>query len=143
MNKFAGIIATSILASDMFSAAAAADSLIAARNIRAGSVITASDIVSPNDIEAMRRAVNVIGMEAVRTFYEGQPLREDDLRKPTLVKRNAIVQMEFAQGAMTINAEGRALDQGGLGDRVRVMNLISKRVVVATVAGNDIVRAKS
>lgn len=142
MNKFAGIIATSILASDMFSVAIA-EELVAARNIRAGSVITATDIVSPNDIDAMRRAVNIIGMEAVRTFYQGQPLREDNLRKPTLVKRNAIVQMAFANGAMTINAEGRALDQGGLGDRVRVMNLISKRIVVATVSGNDSVKAES
>lgn len=142
MKKFAGIIATSILASDMFSVAVA-EELVAARNIRAGSVITATDIVSPNDIDAMRRAVNIIGMEAVRTFYQGQPLREDNLRKPTLVKRNAIVQMAFAQGAMIINAEGRALDQGGLGDRIRVMNLISKRIVVATVSGNDSVKAES
>ena len=126
----------------MFSVAVA-EELVASRNIRAGSVITATDIVSPNDIDAMRRAVNIIGMEAVRTFYQGQPLREDNLRKPTLVKRNAIVQMAFAQGAMTINAEGRALDQGGLGDRVRVMNLISKRIVVATVSGNDSVKAES
>ncbi len=142
MNKFAGIIATSILASDMFSVAVA-EELVAARNIRAGSVITATDIVSPNDLDAMRRAVNIIGMEAVRTFYQGQPLREDNLRKPTLVKRNAIVQMAFSQGSMTINAEGRALDPGGLGDRVRVMNLISKRIVVATVSGNDSVKAES
>ena len=142
MNKFAGIIATSILASDMFSVAAA-EELVAARNIRAGAVITATDIVSPSDLDAMRRAVNIIGMEAVRTFYQGQPLREDNLRKPTLVKRNAIVHIEFSQGSMIINAEGRALDQGGLGDRVRVMNLISKRVVVATVSGTDSVKAKS
>ncbi len=142
MKKFAGIIATSILASDVFSVAIA-EELVAARNIRAGSVITATDIVSPNDIDAMSRAVNIIGMEAVRTFYQGQPLREDNLRKPTLVKRNTIVQMAFNQGAMTINAEGRALDQGGLGDRVRVMNLNSKRIVVATVSGTDSVKAES
>lgn len=142
MNKFAGIIATSILASDMFNVAAAED-LLAARNIRAGAVITASDIVSPTDLTAMRRAVNIIGMEAVRTFYQGQPLDEKLLRKPTIVKRNAIVQMAFSQGAMTINAEGRALDQGGLGDRIRVMNLSSKRVVTATISGPDSVQAKS
>jgi len=142
MNKFAGIIATSILASDMFNVAAAED-LLAARVIRAGDVITASDIVSPTDLTAMRRAVNIIGMEAVRTFYKGQPLDEKQMRKPTIVKRNAIVQMAFSQGAMTINAEGRALDQGGLGDRIRVMNLSSKRIVTATVSGPDSVQAKS
>jgi len=141
MKKFAGIIASSILASDLF-AAAAAEELIAARNIRAGTVITASDIVSPSSHETMRRAVNIIGLEAIRTVYRGQPLHEEALQNPTIVKRNAIVQMEFDKGAMTISAEGRALDQGALGDRIRVMNLLSKRIVMATISGNDSVRAK-
>ncbi|MHA7873514.1 MAG: flagellar basal body P-ring formation chaperone FlgA, partial [Hyphococcus sp.] len=92
---------------------------------------------------AMRRAAGIIGMEAARTLYQGQPLREDLLRKPRLVKRNAVVHMAFSKGAMTINAEGRALDEGGLGDRIRVMNLSSKRVVVATITGADSVKAKS
>ncbi|NOX94409.1 MAG: flagellar basal body P-ring formation protein FlgA [Alphaproteobacteria bacterium] len=141
MKKFAGIIASSILASDMLSAAAAAE-LVAARNIRAGAVITASDIVSPEDVYAMRRAVNIIGLEVRRTVYRGQPLHEEALQQPTLVKRNAIVQMEFSKGSMNISAEGRALDKGAMGDRIRVMNLISKRIVVATVSGSDSVRAK-
>ena len=142
MKKFAGIIAGAILAND-FAAVAAAEELVAARNIRAGDIITASDILSPNNHDAMRRAVNIIGLEATRTFYEGQPVREADLISPTLIKRNAIVQMEFAQGPMTISAEGRALDKGSLGDRIRVMNLLSKRIVVTTVTGNNTVKAKS
>ena len=142
MKKFAGIIATSILASD-FTAAAAAEELLAARNIRAGAVITAADIAKPDDREAIRRAIGIIGMEAARTFYRGQPLDEDNLRKPTLVDRNAIVHMEYNNGPMTISAEGRALDKGGMGERIRVMNLASKRVVTATVTGTDSVRTSS
>lgn len=142
MKKFAGIIAGSILAGDL-AGAAYAEELIAARNIRAGAVITAGDIASPEDTAAMRRAVNMIGKEAIRTFYQGQPLIEEDLRMPTVVKRNAIVQMEYAKGPMIISAEGRALDQGGVGERIRVMNLISKRVVTATIIGADSVRANS
>ena len=142
MKKFAGIIATSILATD-FTAVVAAEELLAARNIRAGAVITAADIANPNDRDAMRRAIGIIGMEAGRTFYRGQPLVENDLRKPTLVERNAIVHMEYNNGPMTISAEGRALDKGAIGDRIRVMNLASKRVVTATVTGNDSVRTSS
>ncbi len=142
MNKFTGIIVTSILASDMMAGAAAED-IFAARNIRAGNALSAEDIVPPEERDAMRRAVKLIGMEAVRTIYRGQPLQETELRKPTLVKRNAIVQMEFAKGPMSISAEGRALDQGGMGDRIRVMNLASRRIVIATVTGTDNVRAKS
>lgn len=142
MKKFAGIIATSILATDLASAAAA-EELIVARNIRAGAIITASDIATPTDREAMRRAIDIIGMEAGRTFYRGQQLDEEALRKPTLVHRNSIVQMEYSKGAMSISAEGRALDKGGIGERIRVMNLLSKRVVTATITGADSVRTSS
>lgn len=140
MKKYAGIIAGSILASG-FSAAYAED-VTAARHIRAGAIVVASDIVTPKEHETMRRAADMIGMEATRTLYKGQPIDEDDLRPPTLVKRNAIVQMEFTKGPMTIMAEGRALDKGGMGERIRVMNLLSKRVVTATVFGADLVKAK-
>ncbi|GJL93747.1 MAG: flagella basal body P-ring formation protein FlgA [Hyphococcus sp.] len=144
MNKFAGIIAGSILASGFsgVTSDAAAEDLFAAKNIRAGAIISAEDIATPSDHDAMRRAVKLIGMEAVRTFYKGQPLDEENLRAPTLVKRNSIVQMEFNKGAMVILAEGRALDQGAMGERIRVMNLLSKRVVSATISGAGAVKAK-
>lgn len=140
MKKFAGLIAGMVLATEP--SLAGDETITAARNIRAGSIIAASDLVTPADRDGMRRAFNLIGLEAVRTFYRGQPVNEEGLRKPTLVKRNMIVQMEFSKGAMTISAEGRALERGGLGERIRVMNLVSKRIVTATVSGEGNVRAK-
>ncbi len=139
MKKFAGVIAMSVLGTSIESAVA--EDVVAARNIRAGSIISAADIITPDDRVALRRAVDIIGMEANRAFYRGQPIDESKLRPPTLIKRNAIVQMEFARGAMTISAEGRALDNGALGDRIRVMNLGSKRIVTVVVTGSDSVKA--
>ena len=140
MKKFAGLIAMSILGTSVETAVA--EDIVAARNIRAGTVISASDIVTPADRIALRRAVDIIGKEASRAFYQGQAIDETKLRAATLIKRNSIVQMEFARGAMTISAEGRALDNGALGDRIRVMNLGSKRIVTVVVTGSDSVRAK-
>jgi flagella basal body P-ring formation protein FlgA len=139
MKKFTGLIATTILAGGY--EAVLAEDIVAARNIRAGSLIVATDIVTPQDRDALRRAIDIVGMEAGRTFYQGQPIDETKLRAPTLIKRNTIVQMEYARGPMTISAEGRALDPGGLGDRIRVMNLGSKRIVTVVVTGENAVRA--
>ena len=141
MKKYAGVIAGLILASEPFAAAVAGE-ITAAKQIRAGSILTAADITTPSDRDAMRRAFELIGREAMRTYYRGQPINEEDFQAPTLVSRNSIVQMEFSKGAMTIFAEGRALDRGGFGDRIRVMNLLSKRVVSATVSGAGNVKAK-
>jgi len=138
MNKFSGLIAASILANT----AAVAEELVVSRNIPAGSIITATDIVTPDDRFALRRAVDIIGMETTRSLYKGQKINENELRTPTLISRNAIVQMEYIKGPMTISAEGRALDKGGLGDRVRVMNLVSKRIVTVIVTGADSVKAQ-
>lgn len=140
MKKFAGLIAMSILGTTIETAVA--EDIVAARNIRAGTVISASDIITPADRIALRRAVDIIGKEASRAFYKGQPIDETKLRAATLIKRNSIVQMEFARGAMTISAEGRALDNGALGESIRVMNLGSKRIVTVVVTGSDSVRAK-
>ncbi len=137
MNKYAGLIAASLLVGTPV----VAEELVTSKVIRAGAIITASDIVAPNDDDALRKAADIIGMETTRTLYKGQTIDKTSLRAPTLISRNAIVLMEYAKGPMTISSEGRALEQGSLGDRVRVMNLISKRIVTVIVTGPNSVRA--
>ncbi len=136
--KFAGIIAAALLANG----AAFAEEPTAARNIRAGSILTASDIVAPKSGDGLREAASLIGLEAARPIFKGEPVSREDLRAPTMVARNAIVTMEFEKGAMVITTEGRALEQGAIGDRVRVMNLGSKRIVTAFVTSANTVRTK-
>lgn len=139
MKKFAGLIAGSILSAGI--PPAAAEDLVAVKHIRVGSIISAADIATPKSMEAMRRASKMIGQESARTLYQGQPIAENDVRAPTLVRRNAIVQMEFQKGMMTISTEGRALDDGGMGSRIRVMNLTSKRVITTIVTSPSTVVA--
>jgi len=43
--------------------------------------------------------------------------------------------ISFAIGALDIRTDGRALDRGALGERVRVMNLASRTVVTGAVSG--------
>lgn len=138
VSRFSGVIAAAILSSGY--APAAASEPVAARYIRAGEIIAAGDIETPQTVDALRRAAKLVGLEASRAIYKGQPLTGDALRKPTLVERNAIVAMEFVKGPLAIAAEGRALEQGGEGQRIRVMNLSSRRVVTAIVVGPNAVR---
>ncbi|MEM8935806.1 MAG: flagellar basal body P-ring formation chaperone FlgA [Pseudomonadota bacterium] len=140
MHKYKAVIATAILASGV--EYAAAEELLAARNIRAGSLISASDIVTPHTDEAMRRAAKAIGMQTARALYKGKPFDEADLEPPTIVDRNEIVTMEYFKGPLMISAEVRALDEGGRGERIRVINLQSKRIVSATIIDAGRVRAQ-
>jgi flagella basal body P-ring formation protein FlgA len=123
--------------------AAAAEPALAAsvtpvRPIRAQTVVSAADLALLE--ESLPGAVGSIeaaaGLEARVTLYPGRPVLADQLGPPALVERNQVVRMVFARGALAIEAEGRALDRGGAGERVRVMNLGSKQIVTGAVAAD-------
>lgn len=140
MKKFTGLIAATILATGY--APTLADEPVAARNIRAGELLAAADIETPASESGLRQAADFIGKEAARSIYRGQRITEQDLRAPTLVARNAVVTMEFSKGRLSIATEGRALDPGAAGARIRVMNIVSRRVVSAVVVDPNTVRIK-
>lgn len=124
--------------------AAAAQQVLAARTLRAGTVIAASDLVWPaTDAGAARaRVARLVGLETRRAVYAGRPLDEADLGPPVLVRRNSVVAMVYRDRGLGIRAEGRSLDSGGEGERVRVINLGSRQQVDAIVTGPDSVEVR-
>ncbi len=105
----------------------------AANNLRAGSVLHRSDLIVEGDND---KALELfVGLELKRAIYQGKTLSPNDVGPPTVVTRNAIVQLEFIRGPLMITTEGRALDAGAVGDSVRVMNLSSKIILTAVITG--------
>ena len=118
-----------------------AESVIATRAIRAGTILSADDIAStPDSVPgAAQRPAEVLGQEARRNLYAGRAILNADLGPPTLVKRNSRVAMIYRTPGLALRTEGRALDSGGVGETVRVMNLSSRAKVFATVLSADTV----
>lgn len=114
---------------------AAADTVIAARTLRAQSIISALDVtIIAGDVSGTYRALDeVLGMEARGVLYAGRPIRIEDLGPPAIIDRNQIVQIVYRTAGMEIVAEGRALGRAGVGDMLRVMNLSSHSVITARV----------
>jgi flagellar basal body P-ring formation protein FlgA len=126
----------------LFPTASLAESLIALRTIQARDIITAEDL-SPVDAVidgALTEASHAVGREARVTIYAGRPIRAADIGAPALVERNQIVPLVYAAGGLQITAEGRALDRGGEGDVIRVMNLSSRVQVTGIVDETGAVR---
>lgn len=113
--------------------AALADSLVATRTIRAQSIIGPDDVtlVAAAIPGALDSAEGALGFETRVALYAGRPIRPSDIGPPAVIDRNQIVPLAFAAGNLTILTEGRALDRGGVGDVIRIMNLGSR----ATVSG--------
>lgn len=104
------------------------------------------EIIGPDDIGWETRRADrlngnlitdpgqMVGQSPKRSLRPGQPVRAGDLRAPVLVPRNGLVTLRLRTGSMTLTVQGRALDEGGLGSVVRVVNLKSKTIVEAVVA---------
>jgi flagellar basal body P-ring formation protein FlgA len=59
---------------------------------------------------------------------------------PSIVRRNDIVPIVYSRGTLSITTEGRVLDDGAAGDRVRVMNLGSRQTVFGIIDANGAVQ---
>lgn len=131
-------LALGILGAVLLANAASAEAVLAARTIRAMDVIGPED-VRLSDMEMPGAATSpeeVVGQEARITLYAGRPIRPADVGPPAVVERNAVIPLIFRSGVLTIATEGRALDRGGPGDVVQVMNLASRTIVLATLSAD-------
>lgn len=113
-----------------------ADSLVATRVIRAHAVVTAEDValVAADLPQALTDPAIAIGQEARVAIYPGRAVRAADLGAAAVVERNQIVALIYRVGGLTILAEGRALDRGGPGDVVEVLNLSSRTKLTGRIA---------
>ncbi len=114
---------------------ASADTVFAARTIRAQEVIGPEDVLM-RQVEMAGAATDpaaIIGKEARVALYAGRPIRQGDVGAPSVVDRNQVIPLIFSRGGLWISTEGRALDRAGPGDTIRVMNLASRTTVTATI----------
>lgn len=120
---------------------ARAETLVAARTLRAQTVLGPDDVVLAEGMlpGTASDPAEVIGLETRVAIYQGRPIRSADLGPPAIVDRNQAVILTYAAGALSITAEGRALARGGVGDRIRVMNIASRTTVSGVVTGDGTV----
>ena len=83
---------------------------------------------------------SIVGMTPARPVAAGQPIGAQDIRRPVVVTRNSTVTMVYSLPGVTLTAIGKAMDEGGIGDTIRISNLQSRNVVTAVVEGSDLVR---
>jgi flagella basal body P-ring formation protein FlgA len=112
----------------------------------AGSVIGRDDLQMSRVRAAMVRgdiahnASQAVGLAMRRMAPPGQPLALSDLGRLAAVQKGARVTMELQAPGLALFAQGQALEPGGIGDRIRVLNPTSHAVVDAEVIAADRVR---
>ena len=112
-----------------------ADSVVPTRTIRAEAIIQDTDVTLSRSADTVgyARLADVVGQEARVVLYPGRPIGIDDIGPPAIVARNQLVRVAFQAGGLEILTEGRALERGAVGDRVRIMNLSSRATLFGQV----------
>lgn len=110
-------------------------------DLRSGDVISEADITF---IDAPAKDVTsavivskdrLVGMTPRRGVAAGKAITTADLQMPTVVKKGDAVTMTLRSGTLQLTAQGKALESGAAGERVRIVNIASNQVVDAIVTG--------
>ena len=134
------IVSTAVLAFPVF-----ADTVISARTIRPNQIITEMDVTfAAGDLATgFSRLSDVIGQESRVALYAGRPILMGDIGPPAVITRNQIVGLRYRANGISISTEGRALERGAIGDRIRVMNLGSRATLFGQVLDDGTIEVRN
>ena len=83
-----------------------------------------------------------VGKEARRPLMAERPVTDRSLLAPRSVRRGTAVTNSLAHDGMTLAAPGKSLEDGALGQLIRVVNTQSNKIIHAEVVGNAQVRVR-
>jgi flagellar basal body P-ring formation protein FlgA len=119
---------------------------VATARLVAGAVLRAEDVhmarVHTTVVrgEVARRPSDAIGMQIKRQLVAGQPFALSELMRPATVQKGATVMVLLDSPGIALTAQGKAMEAGAIGERIRVLNPMSRAVIEAEVIGPDRVR---
>lgn len=109
------------------------------RSVTHGQTIAAEDITTQETpLSRIRKGTatesdQLIGQTPVRTISPNRAVRLDELVPPSVIAKGNAVTLIFKANHLEIRGLGEALDNGAIGDLIRVKNRDSKQVVQGTV----------
>lgn len=122
-----------------FDVRASAEVAVAARDLPAGTAITAADVrvakaeVQRVEPQLLPAQASPVGMRALVPVKAGAPLMRTTVRKDPDVVAQQPVLIRAASGSVKVEILGLALQNGRVGDRVQVLNLSSGDTLSARV----------
>jgi flagella basal body P-ring formation protein FlgA len=111
------------------------------RGLNRGEIIREADVTierrfrSDVSADAIVAPGTIVGLAARQNLRAAIPLRRSDLIRPEIVRREELVTIVYEAPGILLTSRGKALEGGGDGDLINVMNIQSKRTIQATVSG--------
>ncbi|NLU11827.1 MAG: flagellar basal body P-ring formation protein FlgA [Gammaproteobacteria bacterium] len=114
---------------------------IASRSLPRNSVVQASDVqLAERDISSLRQGYildleNVIGQKLTRQVQPNQIISANYLKPVAAVSKGDEVVIIARARSMSVRMPGTAMEEGAIGQQIRVRNTRSQRIVHARVTG--------
>jgi flagella basal body P-ring formation protein FlgA len=124
------------------------DVVKAVRSINSGEIISSKDItlVSEKGKNLNKNSItnieDVIGKRATRRIQTDQTIQNSMVMVPPAIEKGAQVIIRAENDTLVITASGKALEEGCVGDQIRVMNIASGKEIIATVKRFDLVQVQ-
>lgn len=114
--------------------------VVVAGDLPRGAVLSEKDLrLAERDIsnlrEPYREVAPLVGKGARRALKSGEVLQKGVLATLPVVRRGEAVTMTVRSGDLLLSASGAALENGGLGEMIRVRNSSSQKEVAGRVTG--------
>jgi len=115
------------------------DVLTYVRNLAAGEIVQASDVVWGKAAAAPADAPSdpdqVIGMAAKRALRAGAVVAARDVGAAQVIKAGEIITVLYEAGGISLSLQGKAMTSAGVGETIAVQNTTSKKIIQALVTG--------
>jgi flagella basal body P-ring formation protein FlgA len=109
--------------------------------VRAGTTLTA-DMFSTIAIDALSTdrdyvaaLSQLVGKQARRSLSPGKPVRADYVSQPTVVRADELIRLVYETNQVRITVKGKALEDGAVGETIRVVNVRSNKTLTGIVRG--------
>lgn len=112
---------------------------VAARPMAKGAIVTGNDIqlarmnATALGKDSIENLADVIGRSLTKDVGQGEMFKASSVVIPPVITAGSRVTVLFRQNRLEITAGGTALENGGLGQDIRVRNDSSKKVVIGRV----------
>ncbi|MEJ5300779.1 MAG: flagellar basal body P-ring formation chaperone FlgA [Thermodesulforhabdaceae bacterium] len=121
------------------------DVLHVVKNIQKGTVIQAEDLmvkrakVTDNPKDYAKKELDAVGKRALKDFAANEPVKISYVDNPIVVNKGDIVRLVVSRPGLNLTAKGEAKTDGRIGDRVKVMNLSSKKIIQGWIKDRETV----
>lgn len=113
--------------------------LVATRTLQKNEVLTPDDIkLAEHDLSSLAYGYFEdisagVGLKIKKRALAGDVLTPSMLKKPMIIKRGQKISIVAESGSMEVRMMGEALNNGAVGDRIKVMNVKSRQKLDAIV----------